>query len=136
MWVRTFVPLTGQGAACSCTRLPSGGSAESIGRLPTAEVRGEVAEFNVDPPRSIALTSPDQGVAVVYLDEILEGDDFANRTATDSRDGCPLVGPPIQSGAPIVAVDAVGQDGRFVASALWVLGIEIGDAGCEGFPAP
>lgn len=126
----------GLGAVCSCTRLPSGGSAEPIALLLKFEVRGEVAESDIDPPGSIAFASPDQGVEVVYLDEIPEGDGFANRTATYSRDGCPLAGPPIQSGDPIVAVGAVGEDGRFVASALWVLGIELGDAGCEGPPAP
>ena len=74
---------------------------------------------------------------VVSFDEIPEGDGFAKLHGNLTRGtGCPLAGPPIQSGDQVAAIGEVGKDGKFVADALWVLGIEMGDAGCEGPPAP
>lgn len=99
--------------------------------LPRAEVMGVLME----PPRSILLTEAVNGVSQVWLDEWGAEGQVENRTQTYSANGCPLAGPPIQTGDTLKVVGQVdAASGRFVAKTIWMLDVEI-EGPCEGPPA-
>ncbi|MCS6843054.1 MAG: hypothetical protein NZ528_01830 [Caldilineales bacterium] len=99
--------------------------------LPKAEVMGVL----VDPPRSILLSEPVNGVSQVWLDEWDAEGQVENRTQTYSANGCPLAGPPIQAGDTLKVVGRVdAASGRFVARTIWMLDVAL-EGPCDGPPA-
>ncbi len=95
----------------------------------------EVAEFRVQPPRSIVFSKTVQGFTQVWLDESTEGDGFLNNTETFSRNGCPLAGPPIQAGDSIKVSGHLNENGQLIADTIWLLNVEIDATDCTG-PLP
>jgi hypothetical protein len=108
-------------------------SDSSDSKITVAEV--QVAEFRVQPPRSIVFNESVQGFTQVWLDESPEGDGFLNNTETYSRNGCPLAGPPIQTGDSIKVNGHRDEHGEIIADTIWLLDVEIDATDCSGPPA-
>jgi hypothetical protein len=125
-------------ALCSCSNQDGGESNAMPGEQPESDItidEATVAEFQVNPPRSILFSEPVGGYSQVWFDEAPAGDGFEVNTVTYSRNGCPLAGPPIQAGDSIKVVGHLDSESRLVADVIWVLGIVADAPECEGPPA-
>ncbi|MCS6883155.1 MAG: hypothetical protein RMK84_06580 [Oscillochloridaceae bacterium] len=98
---------------------------------PIVLAKATVAEFLVQPPRKIILQEPVDGFEAIWLNERPVGTGFENSTATYSRNGCPLAGPPIQSGDTIKVLGHL-KNGALIADIIWLLDIEIATTECDG----
>ncbi|MCX7792188.1 MAG: hypothetical protein N2378_16255 [Chloroflexaceae bacterium] len=93
--------------------------------------KATVAEFLVQPPRKIILQEPVDGFEAIWLNERPVGTGFENSTATYSRNGCSLAGPPIQSGDTIKVLGHL-KNGALIADIIWLLEVEIATTECDG----